>query len=60
MMLVYKLPRTEAIFDRFGGVDGSAYFIGGFGMTCAHRKRHRPGPYPLRRGAATWREPRLP
>jgi hypothetical protein len=33
MMLVYNLPRTEAIFDRFGGVDGSAYFIGGFGMT---------------------------
>jgi hypothetical protein len=33
MMLVYSLPRTEAIFDRFGGVDGSAYFIGGFGMT---------------------------
>jgi hypothetical protein len=33
MMLVYNLPRTDAIFDRFGGVDGSAYFIGGFGMT---------------------------
>ena len=33
MMLVYNLPRPEAIFDRFGGVDGSAYFIGGFGMT---------------------------
>jgi hypothetical protein len=33
MMLVYNLPRTEAIFDRFGGVDGSAYFVGGFGMT---------------------------
>jgi hypothetical protein len=33
MMLVYNLPRTVAIFDRFGGVDGSAYFIGGFGMT---------------------------
>jgi hypothetical protein len=33
MMLVYNLPRTEAIFDRFGGVAGSAYFIGGFGMT---------------------------
>jgi hypothetical protein len=33
MMLVYNLPRTEAIFDRFGGIDGSAYFIGGFGMT---------------------------
>jgi hypothetical protein len=33
MMLVYNLPRTAAIFDRFGGLDGSAYFIGGFGMT---------------------------
>jgi hypothetical protein len=33
MMLVYNLPRTAAIFDRFGGVAGSAYFIGGFGMT---------------------------
>jgi hypothetical protein len=33
MMLVYNLPSTNAIFQRFGGVDGSAYFIGGFGMT---------------------------
>jgi hypothetical protein len=33
MMLVYNLPRTAAIFDRFGGVAGSAYFVGGFGMT---------------------------
>jgi hypothetical protein len=33
MMLVYNLPRTAAIFDRFGGVAGSAYFIGGLGMT---------------------------
>jgi hypothetical protein len=33
MMLVYNLPRTEAIFERFGGVDGSAYLVGGFGMT---------------------------
>jgi hypothetical protein len=33
MMLVYNLPRTAAIFDRFGGVEGSAYFIGGLGMT---------------------------
>jgi hypothetical protein len=33
MMLVYNLPRTEAIFDRFGGIDGSAYFVGGLGMT---------------------------
>ena len=33
MMLVYNLPTTRAIYERFGGVDGSAYFIGGFGMT---------------------------
>jgi len=33
MMLVYKLPATDAIYQRFAGIDGSAYFIGGFGMT---------------------------
>ena len=33
MMLVYNLPATEAIYERFGGIEGSAYFIGGFGMT---------------------------
>jgi len=33
MMLVYNLPRTDAIYERFGGIDGSAYFVGGFGMT---------------------------
>jgi hypothetical protein len=33
MMLVYNLPRTDAIFERFGGIEGSAYFVGGFGMT---------------------------
>jgi hypothetical protein len=33
MMLVYNLPNTGAVYQRFAGVDGSAYFIGGFGMT---------------------------
>jgi hypothetical protein len=33
MMLVYNLPRTDAVYQRFAGIDGSAYFIGGFGMT---------------------------
>ena len=33
MMLIYNLPRTDAIFQRFGGIDGSAYFVGGLGMT---------------------------
>ena len=33
MMLVYGLPATQAIYQRFGGIGGSAYFVGGFGMT---------------------------
>ena len=33
MMLVYNLPAVGSVFRRFGGVDGSAYFIGGFGFT---------------------------
>ena len=33
MMLVYSLPTTDAIYQRFAGIDGSAYFVGGLGMT---------------------------
>jgi len=33
MMLVYNLPATQAVYQRFAGIDGSAYFVGGFGMT---------------------------
>ena len=33
MMLVYNLPSTPALYRRFVGVDGSAYFVGGFGLT---------------------------
>ena len=33
MMLIYSLPQTGAIFSRFGGINGSAYLVGGFGMT---------------------------
>jgi len=33
MMLVYNLPALGAIFRRFGGIDGSAYFVGGLGFT---------------------------
>jgi hypothetical protein len=33
MMLVYKLPRVEAVFGRFVGISGSAYVVGGFGAT---------------------------
>jgi hypothetical protein len=37
MMLVYNLPATAAIYQRFGGVNGSAYLIGGFGVTALAR-----------------------
>ena len=33
MILVYNLPATNAVYQRFAGVDGSAYLVGGFGMT---------------------------
>jgi hypothetical protein len=28
-----SLPNTGAIFNRFAGINGSAYLVGGFGMT---------------------------
>jgi hypothetical protein len=37
MILVYDLPAIGSIYDRFGGVDGSAYFIGGFGLTALRK-----------------------
>lgn len=33
MMLVYNLRSTGEIFGRYPGVDGSAYVVGGLGMT---------------------------
>jgi hypothetical protein len=33
MMLVYNLPRTDAIYEQFNGIAGAAYFVGGLGMT---------------------------
>jgi len=33
MILVYNLPSLQGIEGRFGGVDGSAYLVAGFGMT---------------------------
>lgn len=33
MMLVYNLPSVDSIFGRYPGVDGSAYAVGGLGMT---------------------------
>ncbi|MGX1495193.1 DUF1134 domain-containing protein [Roseibium aggregatum] len=33
MMLVYNLPTVNSIYTRFAGVNGSAYLVGGVGMT---------------------------
>jgi hypothetical protein len=33
MMLVYNMPQVGAIYSRFAGVAGSAYIVGGVGMT---------------------------
>ena len=35
MMLVYNMPATEALYQRVLALAGSAYFVGGFGMTAA-------------------------
>ena len=48
MMLVYNLPATDAIYQRFAGIDGSAYFVGGLGMTASdvQQYRRRADPHP--------------
>lgn len=37
MVLVYNLRDPAEIYERFGGVDGSAYVVGGIGMTFQKR-----------------------
>jgi hypothetical protein len=37
MMLVYNLPSVDAMYRRYGGVQGSAHVIAGFGMTVLAR-----------------------
>ena len=59
MMLVYNLPQTEAIFDRFGGVAGSAYFVGGLGMTAPTSGDGRMVVVPIRSGLGLRSAPML-
>jgi hypothetical protein len=44
MILVYRLPETEAIFAPFSGVDGSAYVVGGLGITFLSNGRTQLAP----------------
>lgn len=48
MVLVYNLRSADEMYGRFGGVDGSAYFIGGVGMT--YQKRDHVTLAPIRSG----------
>jgi hypothetical protein len=32
-VLVYDLPNLDALFQRYGGVEGSLYYVGGVGVT---------------------------
>jgi len=38
-VLVYRLPKASAIFQRFPAVDGSFYYIGGVGINYQRRNR---------------------
>jgi hypothetical protein len=35
-MLIYDLPSEDALYQRFPGVDGSLYFVGGMGVNYNH------------------------
>jgi hypothetical protein len=53
MMLVYDLSQINSIYRRFGGVNGSAYLVGGVGMTVlAHTETGQKPIYvvPIRTG----------
>jgi hypothetical protein len=52
MMLVYDLPNSLAIYRRYGGVNGSAYLVGGLGMTVLANEASTPTIYvvPIRSG----------
>ena len=52
-ILVYDLPNAEALFKRFPGVDGSLYFVGGFGVN--YLQRDGIGLAPVRLGVG-WRQ----
>jgi hypothetical protein len=50
MMLVYNLPRTDAIYQQFNGVAGAAYVVAGFGMTALTSGDEQMVVVPIRTG----------
>ncbi len=51
MMLVYNLPRTDAIYQQFNGIAGAAYFVAGLGMTALTSGDEHMVVVPIRAGA---------
>jgi hypothetical protein len=50
MMLVYNLPRTDAIYEQFNGIAGAAYFVAGLGMTALTSPNESVVVVPIRSG----------
>ncbi len=50
MVLVYNLGSPYDIYHRFAGIDGSAYFIGGVGITYLERRENGVILAPIRSG----------
>ncbi len=52
-MLVYDLPNADGLFKRYPGVEGSLYFVGGFGVN--YLQRGKVSLAPVRFGVG-WRQ----
>lgn len=52
-ILVYDLPNAEGLFQRYPGVEGSLYFVGGFGVN--YLQRGKVALAPVRFGVG-WRQ----
>ena len=52
-MLIYNLPAVDALFQRYPGVEGSLYFVGGVGMN--YLQSGKTVIAPIRFGAG-WRQ----
>jgi len=50
MMLVYNLPRTDAIYQQFNGIAGAAYVVAGMGMTALTSGDEKLVVVPIRSG----------
>ena len=50
MMLVYNLPRTNAIYQQFNGIAGAAYVVAGLGMTALTSGDEKLVVVPIRSG----------